>query len=502
MSSHFRICGLKGLAFVLLIVGLLAVDAGLAEQPNVLLICVDDLRPELGCYGAEHIHSPAIDRLASEGRRFTRHYVQSAVCGPSRCSLLTGQRYWHWDCWSRLRKVGKEPGQPVSLAHHFRRHGYRTVSIGKISHEPGGTMPPEYTVHQVPFSWDKAYCPSGPWENPWRAFFAYDKGRAYNKVIRWTKEEPPRLPLECADVGDKGYADGWIAEAAVQELESLRREEKPFLLAVGFFKPHLPHNAPKKYWDLYDRESIELPNHRVPPAGVDPKISLHESFELTTHYDWPSGAGVISDEEARRQRHAYFACVSYVDAQIGKVLDACTRLRLDERTVVVLWGDHGWHLFDHGMFGKQTNFEIATRSPLIVQVPGMGQPGVASDALVETVDVYPTLVDLCGLPKVENLAGESLRPQLADPAAPGQESAYSFHGRGQLMGRTLRTDQYRFVEWRDRKTGEVVQVELYDHEVDPAESKNVAGECGELVEKLSRELEKADYEIMRSQKGA
>ena len=499
MVTDFRVFQL---AVALAVVGLLTTEVQSAGRPNVLLICVDDLRPELGCYGAEHIHSPSIDRLAAGGRRFTRHYVQAAVCGPSRCSLLTGQRYWHWDCWSQQRKKDVEPEQPVSLAHHFRRQGYRTVSIGKISHEPGGTMPPEYAVHQVPFSWNKAYCPPGHWRNPWRAFFAYDKGQAYNKVIRWTKEEPPQLPFECADVDDKGYADGWIAEAAVGELESLSGKDEPFLLAVGFFKPHLPHNAPKKYWDLYDRDAIELPDHRVPPAGVDPTISLHESFELTTHYDWPSGAGVISDDEARRQRHAYFACVSYVDAQIGKVLDACERLGLDERTIVVLWGDHGWHLFDHGMFGKQTNFEIATRSPLIVRVPGMSRPGEASDGLTETVDIYPTLVDFCGLPEVDGLAGESLRAQLEDPAAPGQDYAYSFHTRGQLMGRTLRTDRYRFVQWRHQKTGEVAQVELYDHQVDPAESKNVAADHAELVERLSRVLEDPSYEILRSPKGA
>ena len=485
------------LVLVVAAVGLVPLEVEATGRLNVLLICVDDLRPELGCYGAEHIHSPAIDRLASEGRLFTRHYVQSAVCGPSRCSLLTGRRYWNWDCWAPQRKADKEPEQPASLAHHFRRHGYRTVSLGKVSHEPGGTMPPEYTVHQVPFSWDRASCPSGPWQDPWRAFFAYDRGQAYNKVIRWTKAEPPQLPFQCADVDDKGYADGWIAEAAVEALESLSSGSKPFLLAVGFFKPHLPHNAPKKYWDLYDREAIKLPDHRVPPKGVDPKISLHESFELTTHYDWPSGAGVISDEEARRQRHAYFACVSYVDAQIGKVLNACRRLDLDGQTIVVLWGDHGWHLFDHGMFGKQTNFEVATRSPLIFRVPEMARAGEASDALVETVDVYPTLVNLCGLPKVEDLVGESLGPQLEDPAARGQECAYSFHGRGKLMGRTLRTDRYRFVEWRNQKTGEVGQTELYDHETDPAETTNVAAEHADVVQMLSRELEKPEYEILQ-----
>jgi len=464
---------------------------------NVLLICVDDLRPELGCYGASHIHSPAIDRLAAQGRRFTRHYVQSAVCGPSRCSLLTGRRYWHWDCWRTLRQADTQPEQPVSLAHHFRRQGYRTVSIGKISHEPGGTMPPDYQIHQVPFSWDEAFCPSGPWKNPWRAFFAYDRGQAYNKVIHWTKDEPPRLPFEGADVDDNGYADGLIADAAVAQLESLSRRSQPFLLAVGFFKPHLPHNAPKKYWDLYDRDAIPLPTHRRPATGVDPNISLHESFELTTHYDWPSGPGTISDAEARRQRHAYFACVSYVDAQIGKVLDACHRLDLDNRTIVILWSDHGWHLFDHGMFGKQTNFEIATRSPLIIRTPDLAQPGEAAKGLTETVDLYPTLIDLCGLPAVEGLVGTTLRPLLVDPTAPGKPAAFSFHNRGQKMGRTLRTDRFRFVQWRHQKTGAIAQVELYDHATDPDETTNVAHKHPDLIESLTQQLEDPTLEILR-----
>jgi len=468
------------------------------EPPNVLLICVDDLRPELGCYGAEHIHSPSIDRLASQGRRFDRHYVQSAVCGPSRCSLLTGQRWWDWDCWRDARRQEEELRQPTSFAHHFRRNGYRTVSLGKVSHQPSGTMPPDYEVHQVPLSWDEAFCPNGHWKNPWHAFFAYAHGEAYNKVIRWTRDEPPRLPLEGAEVDDLGYADGWIAQAAVEQLETLSKQKKPFLLAVGFFKPHLPHNAPKKYWELYERDKIELPECTQPPREVDPAISLHESFELTTHYDWPSGPGVISREQAKRQRHAYFACVSYVDAQIGKVLNAYRRLALEENTVVVLWGDHGWHLFDHGMFGKQTNFEVATRSPLIIRTPGMSRAGAATEALVETVDVYPTLVDLCGLPVVKGLAGASLVPMLADPEQAGKDVAYSFFSRNrELMGRTLRSDRWRLVQWRREASGEQVQVELYDHQRDPHETRNVANEHPEVVARMLKRLDDPNLRIMR-----
>jgi len=456
------------------------------KRPNVLLICVDDLRPQLGCYGCGEMVTPNIDRLAEEGRAFTRHYVQIAVCGPSRCSLLTGRRVLQsWDCWAEDRKRTQEPENPVSIAHLFRRGGYRTVSIGKVSHEPGGTLPPQYTTHQIPFSWDLAMGPSGPWQDPWRAFFAYAHGRAYNAIIRWVKNEPPRLPFEAADVSDEGYADGLIARLGVEQLRDLKSRGGPFFLAVGFFKPHLPHNAPKKYWDLYDPEKVALAPNPFPPKNVDPAISCYPSLELTTHYHWPHGARNVPPAQARNQRHAYFACVSYVDAQIGKVLDELRRLGLDRSTVVALWGDHGWHLGEHDMFGKCTNFEIATRSPLIVKVPEMPQPGKSADGLAETVDLYPTLAELAGLAAPEDLAGRSLGPMLDDPGAPGKPGAMScFHRAGGFFGKTLRTDRYRIVEWIHKKTGEVAQIELYDHQTDPQENVNVAEEQPEVVKEL------------------
>ena len=252
-----------------------------AERPNVLLICVDDLRPLLGCYGHPEMVTPNIDRLAASGRLFNRHYVQSAVCGPSRCSLLTGQRLNTWDCWGDLRKQTAEPETPASFAHLFRRNGYRTVGIGKISHQPGGVMDPEQKIHQVPFSWNKSYAPVGPWRTPWRAFFAYDDAKAYNAVIKMEKDEP-RLPYEMADVPDTGYADGLNAEAAVRELRDLKQRGGPFLLAAGFYKPHLPFNAPKKYWDMYPPEKVALAANSYPPKNVDLAISIHKSFEVTS----------------------------------------------------------------------------------------------------------------------------------------------------------------------------------------------------------------------------
>jgi len=475
--------------FVLGLLGATPLFAAEQDRPNVLLICVDDLRPELGCYGCEHIKSPNIDRLAREGRRFTRHYVEVAVCGPSRCTLLTGTRvHLSWDVWGPARKLAREPERPVSFAHLFRRAGYRTVSIGKVSHEPGGTMPPDYETHQVPFSWDVAVGPGGAWKTPWAAFFGYAGGSAYNAVIRWVKDQPPRMPFEGADVPDHGYPDALNADLAIEHLNDLAKRGGPFLLAVGFFKPHLPHNAPKKYWDLYPPEVVGMAAFGRPPENVDPAISLHNSFEPTTHYHWPSGPGVFSRDEAVRQRRAYFACVSYTDAQIGRVLDEYRRLGLQQNTIVVLWADHGWHLGDYGIFGKATNFEVATRSPLIVKLPDMPQPGQPADGLAETVDVYPTLADLCGLEPPEGLAGTSLRPMLEDPSHPGKDAARSFFRRGQLDGNALRTDRFRLVEWRNRKTGKVAQIELYDHQTDPGETRNVAAEQPEVVEELLARL--------------
>jgi arylsulfatase A-like enzyme len=240
---------------------------------------------------------------------------------------------------------------------------------------------------------------------------------------------------------------------------------------------------------MYDPDEIELAENSFPPGNVDPEISMHPSFELTTHYKWPSGSGNVTKAEAKTLRHAYFACVSYVDAQIGKVLNEIKWLGLDKNTVIALWADHGWHLGEHAMWGKQTNFEIAVRSPLILKVPGMSQPGWRTRSLVETVDLYPTLAELCGLDAPDDLAGTSLVPMVRDPGHPGKSFAYSFHPRGKLMGRTLRTNRYRLVHWTD-KQGKTAQVELYDHRSDPDENENIAARHPDVVEQLLLKLKK------------
>jgi len=471
--------------------------ASAGERPNVLLICIDDLRNCLDLDGDPIAETPNLDRLASEGRYFRHHYVQVAACGPSRCTLLTGRRITgSWDIWAADRRKKHEPANPVSLAHHFRRHGYATVSIGKVSHEPAGTLPPQYKVHQVPFSWDRAYAPTGRWKTPWHAFFGYADGHAYNAVIRWVRTERPRLPFERGHVGDDGYADYYLAQAAINELKRLARDSKPFLLAVGFYKPHLPHNSPEKYWDMFPAEKVGMPPNFCPPQNVDASICIHKSEELTAHYYWPSGVGNISREEAIRQRRAYYAAVAYVDAQIGRLLDALARLDCARRTIVVLWSDHGWQLGEHHMFSKHSNYETATNSPLIIKLPNMRQPGTPADAIVETVDIYPTLTDLCGLPRPPGLAGQSLRPILEDPKAAVKNAAYSTHrgGRG-YRGHALRTRRYRLVQWLDAK-GQVGMVELYDHDSDPNETVNIACERPALVARLTQLLKRKRAQVV------
>ncbi len=491
---------LIGLLLVYLMAPIHALDAVQASQnPNVLLICVDDLRNCLELDGDPIAKTPHLDRLASEGRYFRSHFVQVPACGPSRCSLLTGRRIIQtWDVWNADRNLTQEPQNPVSMAHHFRRHGHTTVSIGKVSHEPGGTLPPQYAVHQIPFSWDKAFAPVGHWASPWHAFFAYSNGRAYNAVIRWVKDETPQLPYECGKVEDDGYADYYLAEAGIAEMKRLSAGSKPFFLAVGFYKPHLPHTAPEKYWDMFPEEKVGMPGNFFPPRNVDANICIHKSPELTGHYFWPSGLGNISRQEAINQRRAYYAAVAYVDAQIGKLLDALRTLTCAQETIVVLWSDHGWQLGEHRMFSKHANYEVATRSPFIIRVPGMDMPGVPTQGLVESVDVFPTLADLCGLPQPDGLAGQSLRPMVDNPLAPGKLGAYSTHGGGRgYRGHTLRTNHYRLVRWINQ-TGHVGLIELYDHKADPDENVNVADRFPTLVETLTKRLHQKMKQVVKT----
>jgi len=453
---------------------------------NVLMICVDDLRPELACYGNSIIKSPNIDLLASGGLLFKNHYVQSAICGPSRTTLLTGKISQKWDTWEEYRKNKIEPENPIALPHLFKKNGYTTIGIGKITHQPGGVLDEEQLIDQIPFSWDSTYTAVGKWKTPWRAFFAYANGDAHNTAMR-IGVETPRLPYEAGEVDDMGYPDGLNAMEAVKQIRKLKQEKNPFFLTVGFFKPHLPFNAPKKYWDLYDRNQIPSADNNYPPKNLNNPYSLNKSPELTTHYPWPDGPGIVSEESTKIVKHGYYAAVSYIDAQIGLVLEELKRQKLDKNTIVVLWSDHGWHLGEHGIFGKMTNFNIATNSPLIIKVPGSNSNGKIANAIVETVDIYPTLAELCEFKTPDDVDGKSLVPILKNPREIGKQFARSFYYRKNALGKTIKTDQYRVVRWASEKDS-TLAIELYDHLKDPHENVNISSDNVALTDSLLTQM--------------
>lgn len=452
--------------------------------PNVLFIAVDDLRPELSAYGQAHMVTPNFDRFATTGRLFERHYVQVPTCGASRYALLTGERPSSREHTSNeairnlLPKTEQE--RPESFAHMFRRAGYRTVSIGKISHYVDGRI---YSYEgegegefEMPFSWDARIMPYEKWGTAWNSFFGYADGSNRNM------ERGAYPAYESADVPDEAYPDGLIAQEAIAQLNELKDE--PFLLGVGFFKPHLPFTAPKKYWDLYDHDQIAISPNPDVPKGINPG-SLTNSGEMFGNYkhERRGDTGVrIADEDARMLRHAYYAAVSYADAQVGKVLDELERLGLADNTVVVIWGDHGWHLGDQTIWGKHTTFERSSRSALMIRTPGMPSPGVSAAGLVETLDLYPTLADYAGLEAPADLTGLSLRPMLEDPAHPGKDSAFSYW----RARHTMRTDRYRIVQHEE--PGDGPEFELFDHQSDPNETRSVAAEQPEVVESLRASL--------------
>ncbi|MCA9024581.1 MAG: sulfatase [Planctomycetaceae bacterium] len=448
------------------------------RRPNVLFIAVDDLRPQLGCYGHEFMQTPQLDALASQGRLFDRHYVQVPTCGASRCALLTGQYPRTPNDLSNMairRRMSGRPEQvePESFAHLFRRSGYRTVCLGKISHFADGRLY-EYDHSgtgelEMPHSWDDVGLPYGKWQNGWDAFFGYADGSG-----RVRGESPP---IESADVPDEGYPDGLIAQAAIQKLSELKDQQ--FMLCVGFFKPHLPFCAPQKYFDLYDPTSLPLSPNPDAPIDVAPR-SLHQSSEMFGNYQHGVPNPLTNVDHHRRLRQAYFACVSYVDAQIGKVLDELDRLELADNTIVVVWGDHGWHLGDQTIWGKHTTFERALRSTLIVRTPETTSAGQPASGIVESVDLYPTLADLCDIEPPGNLDGQSFASVLRDPESIGKDVAFGFWKNGT---RTLRTDRYRLVHLPASPQGPEAD-ELYDHQDDPLESRNIAAKHPDLVEAL------------------
>ncbi len=449
------------------------------SRPNVLFIAVDDLRPQLGCYGHDEIISPNIDRLAREGLLFERTYCQQAICMSSRASLMSGYRPDKGGIFKNGALYEHVP-DALPVNQHFLDQGYEAVSLGKIFHHRSDEKR----------GWSReAFHPKGNWEGR-----GYLTPEAIAAVDAYTEAHPNAHrqglgpAFERAEVPDNAYADGMIADQAIAELNRL--QDQPFFLAVGFKKPHLPFCAPEKYWALYDEDEIRLADNPFTPKGA-PREALTSWEELRGYAGMPEKGG-MPDGLARKLIHGYYACVSYVDAMIGRVLDELDRLGLRGNTVVVLWGDHGWKLGEHGMWCKHTNFELDTHVPLIVSAPGMRARGGRTRALTEFVDIYPTLCDLAGLDKPDHLEGLSMAPLLDDPDQAWKEAAYSQYPRGSTMGYSVRTDRYRYTEWRRAKDGEVRTRELYDHEKDPAENVNVVPDPGRraVVERHSALLRK------------
>ena len=459
-----------------------ASHSGLPNQvkPNVLMIAVDDLRPALGCYGDQIAITPNIDRLAKRGMVLQRAYCQMAVCCPSRLSMLTGLRpdtIRVWDLNTHFREAKPDA---VTLPQHFKNAGYQSRSIGKILH--GGGAP-----SKDPESWS-----APPMHDNVR-----DPKLRYALPKNLKGKGLKRAASELADVSDDHYIDGIVANESIRVLRTLAGNKHPFFLAVGFRKPHLPFTAPKKYWDLYNREEIQMPKHGLYPVD-SPDWATRSWRELEGYTDIP-GDGKITEAKVRELRHGYYACVSYVDALVGRLLAELELLKLNSNTIVMLYGDHGFHLGEQGLWTKANNYELSTRVPLIVAAPGHSFGN--SDAFVELVDLFPTVCELAGLEVPNGLEGHSFLPLFNDPKQRWKTAAFSQYPRslkghrhsrhGDVMGYAIRTKKYRFVQWKDWKTKVVVASELYSLLDDPHEMKNIVNEkvSKAVVTRLTKRLD-------------
>ncbi|ABG39417.1 sulfatase [Paraglaciecola sp. T6c] len=516
-----------------------ASKAAPTKKPNVLFISIDDLRPELGSYGSDIAITPNLDALAKRGVQFNQAHAQQAICGPSRASILTGIRPDSLDVHHNYQLFRHKLEDVVTLPQHFANNGYEAFYVGKIFH---------HTDKDEALSWnvEPAYhkLPPGLAKPKRYALKANQKIQQDNRKAMFAKYgEQAKFGLgsgpayESADVPDTAYHDGYNTELAIATMkEQLNNRDKPLFIGFGMMKPHLPWIAPQKYWDLYNPDDITLAeNDTAPIDGA--AMGLHASFELRTFSNIPK-KGPIAPTLARTLKHAYLANISYVDAQIGKMLAALEEQGILDNTIVIVWSDHGWHLGEMGIWGKATNYDIATRVPLIIATPDMKKDiqGQKTDALVELVDIYPTLSALAGLNNLPQWEGQSMVPLLTNPAHSWKPAVFSqfptpalrewgayplrsgmretYFGplikrveqrikdqqkdkwdrelfEQHLMGNAIRTERYRLVAWQDTrlaKNSRPLYLELYDHQHDPNESINVAKQHPKQVAKLLKQL--------------
>jgi iduronate 2-sulfatase len=430
--------------------------AGESRKKNVLFIAADDLNINLGCYGHPLVKSPNVDRLAKMGVTFKKAYCQYPLCNPSRASIMTGMRPDATKVYDNAVHFRKISPNVLTLAQLFRQAGYYVVRVGKIFHYgvPGqiGT-----SGLDDPVSWDKFVNPTG-------------RDRKEEDLL---KNYTPKIQIGAAlsffadDGKDSEHTDGKVAEEAIKILRQSKEEKKAFFLAVGFYRPHVPWIAPKKYFDMYGMDKIKMP---AEPANARAKVP-NLAFTVT-----PPNYG-LTDEACRECIRAYYASTTFMDTQLGLILDELQKLGLMEDTIIVFWGDHGWLLGQHGLWQKLSLFEESAQVPLLIAAPGSKAAGKSCERLAELIDVYPTLADLCGLEIPKNVDGKSLKRFLDDPTVAGKKAACTQVTRGggkkgpAIMGRSIRTERWRYTEWG--KQG----AELYDHEADPREHKNLADDA-------------------------
>lgn len=504
-----RLAAAVGLAFMLLNFSVSSVE----ERPNILFIIVDDLRPELGCFGNTEIETPHIDQLAREALVFTRAYCQAAACAPSRASVMLGMRPDTTRVWSLGEKFREINPGAVTIPQHFSKFGYYTVSIGKIFHN----HMPDRVSFDEPDLRPAAYNTPELLDRDPETFYHDDELKMEQALVRAERiKKNPNFyaggwaygrSTESFDAPDNAFYDGAQTELALETLERLKSKDQPFFLALGYYRPHLPFVAPKKYWDLYDRDKISPAKNPFLPKD-SPIMAINYMYELRACYDLefvkhPS-VYRLPEETASLLKHGYYASVSFIDACIGKLMDGLRELGLDKNTIVVFWGDHGWKLGEHGSWCKQTNYSIDTRVPLMIRAPGIGGKGGKTESLTELVDLYPTLCDLAGIEVPDAIEGTSLRPLLDKPGQDLKSAAFSQYVRRpknspdgkRYMGYSMVTSRYHYVEWyhwddATKTAGDLVVVELYDLLSDPDENTNIAGqpENAGTVRSLAEKLE-------------
>lgn len=464
-----------------------------AERPNVLLILVDDLKPALGCYGDPIARTPNLDALAARGMRFDLAYCNQAVCAPSRFTLMLGSHSTSTGLYglgSQLRQIVPDA---VTIPQHFAKHGYRTESLGKIFHighgnhgDPDSFSVPHFHDKVIEYL-DPASTDGGKLTRE-EAYFT-------NQKLGQIRSLPRGAAYESPDVDDGDYADGRVAAETIKRLQAAKARRKqdgtPFFIAAGFARPHLPFSAPKKYWDVYEPDSLPMPKFEFLPTDA-PAVAGKRGGEITNYKPVPEARDAeYSDELKRSLVHGYYASMSFVDAQIGRVVNALDQLELSGNTIVVLWGDHGFHLGDLGIWTKHTNYEQANRIPILISAPGITQPGSSTKQPAESVDIFPTLAELAGLPAPtgpQPIDGLSLVPVLKDGSKRVRDHAFHAYPKGKL-GRAIRTTRYRLVEWKKpREDADTAEYELYDYETDPLETRNLAASQSEVLEKLKAKL--------------